>query len=264
MDYRELIFSLTDGVAVITLNRPEKLNALGPTLRTSLTEALKEVADNDAIRVMVLTGEGDAFCSGADVGAYAEQIKGARVEPTRGSFLNLRGTFGLAIRNLDKPTIAAVNGVAAGAGFSLALACDIRIASEKARFTLAFIKRGLVPGNGATYLLPRLIGSSRACRLAFTGDTIGAGEAERIGLVDRIVPHDELQTAAMELAQRIAKLPPIALAFTKRAIYSGMESTFESQLQYEAYAQNICRTTEDYREGVASFLEKREPVFKGR
>lgn len=113
MDYQELIFSLTDGVAVITLNRPEKLNALGVTLRTSLTEALKEVADNDAIRVMVVTGAGNGFCSGADVGAYSDQIKGARQEATRASFLNLRGTFGLAIRNLDKPTIAAVNGVAA-------------------------------------------------------------------------------------------------------------------------------------------------------
>lgn len=264
MDYEDLIFEVVDNVAIITLNRPEKLNAFSPAMRRSLRQAFKEVAESDDIRAMILTGAGRGFCSGADVSTQAARFQGAPAVQSRRELLDPIGLFGLIVRNLDKPTLAAVNGVAAGAGFSLALACDIRIASERARFTCAFIRRGLVPDTGATYFLPRLVGSARACELALTGDIIDAAEAERIGMVSRVVPHNELMKTATELATRIAKGPPIAMALAKRAIYKGMENSLPLQLEYETYAQNICRATEDHREGVTSFLEKREPVFKGR
>ncbi|MBI2906335.1 MAG: enoyl-CoA hydratase/isomerase family protein [Chloroflexi bacterium] len=264
MEYEDLIFEVDGNVAVITLNRPDKLNALSVAMRRSLQAALKEVADNDDVRAMVLTGAGRGFCSGADVGAQAARIQGGQQPPSRQEVLSPIGILGSLIRTVDKPTIAAVNGVAAGAGFGFTLACDIRIASDKARFSCVFIKRGLVPDTGATYFLPRLVGSALACELAFTGDIIDAAEALRIGLVNRVVPHDDLMQVAKELATRIAKGPPIAMTLAKRAIYRGMEHSLGSQLEYETYAQNICRATEDHKEGVTAFMEKREPVFKGR
>lgn len=266
MDYEDLIFEVDGNVAVITLNRPDKLNALSAAMRCSLQQALGEVGRNDSIRAVILTGAGRGFCSGADVGAQASRLQGGQ-QPAGGGrqeLLSPIGIFGTVIRNLEKPTIAAVNGVAAGAGFAFTLACDIRIASDKARFTCAFIKRGLVPDTGATYFLPRLVGSALACELAFTGDIVDATEALRIGLVNRVVPHDDLMKVAKDLATRIANGPPIAMTLARRAIYRGMEKSLDSQLEYETYAQNICRATEDHKEGVTAFLEKREPVFKGR
>lgn len=262
MQYEDLIFSVQDNVAIVTLDRPDKLNALGPAMRESLKRALDEVAGNDEIRAMVLTGAGRGFCAGADVTGQAARLSGEAPQQTRQEMLSPIGMLAPRIRDLDKPTIAAVNGVAAGMGFSVALACDIRIASDKARFTCAFVKRGLVPDTGSSYFLPRLIGTDKACELAFTGDIVDAAEAERMGLVTRVVPHDELMERAVALATRIAKGPPIAITLTKRSIYKGGD--LMQQLEYETYAQNICRATEDHKEGVNSFIEKRAPVFRGR
>jgi 2-(1,2-epoxy-1,2-dihydrophenyl)acetyl-CoA isomerase len=178
-----------------------------------------------------------------------------------------RGVWDLtaAICNLPKPVIAAVNGVTAGAGFSVALACDIRIASDKARFSQIFVKRGLIPDSGATFFLPRIVGLAKACELVFTGDMIEAAEAERIGLVSRVVPHDELMNVTWELAERIASGPPITIQLSKMALHRGSIATsLEDQVDHENYVQQMCFATEDFIEGVKAFIEKREPIFKGK
>ena len=166
---------------------------------------------------------------------------------------------------MDKPVIGAINGIALGAGLSVATACDLRIASERAQFCMAFILRGLVPDCGGTFFFPKLIGSAKACELSLTGDTIDAKEAERIGLVNKVVPHEELMKVTEELATKLVNRPPIAIRYAKRAIYRGLtEADLSSHLDYEVSLNSMCNNTEDFKEGVRSFLEKREPVFKGR
>jgi 2-(1,2-epoxy-1,2-dihydrophenyl)acetyl-CoA isomerase len=174
-------------------------------------------------------------------------------------------TVVLKIRHMMKPVIAAVNGVAAGGGMGLAAACDMRIASDKARFSTVFIKRGVIPDCAATFTLPRLVGMARACELVLKGNVIDAAEAERIGLVNKVVPHDELMSATREFANEIAQNPPIAVGLAKAALYRGMSETdIGGQEDYEAYIQNALMATEDFQEGIAAFFEKREPVFKGK
>ena len=262
MAYKDLILTKEGGVAVVTLNRPEKLNALGGTMGDELSAVLEEIRGDDGLRVMVLTGAGRGFCSGADVSFLATKLE------TRFSIDSVNERLGsswvLSMREMPKPTIAAVNGFALGVGFSLALACDIRIASENARFSMMFVRWGMIPDCGATYLLPRTVGHSRACELMFTGELFDAREAERIGLVSKVVPNDELMTATKDLATRIAKGPPIAIGFAKRAIYKGIEGDLVSQLEFETYAQGICFQTEDHHEAGEAFMEKREAKFRGR
>ncbi len=269
MDYESAILQKEEGVATITLNRPEALNAWNHRLEEDSEAAIREVSEDREIRVLIITGAGRGFSSGYDVGLLAVIAEGRPIlETAVGRFiLGLPSVASVAfqIRNLDIPVIAAVNGPAYGAGFSIAIACDIRIASELARFSQAFIMRGLIPDTGSTYLLPRLVGIGRACELVFTGATIGAEEAERIGIVNRVVPHDELMNAAREMAARIAKMPPITVQRAKRALYQGAaETNLASQIEHEIYVQGLCMQTEDFKEGVRSFLEKREPEFKGR
>lgn len=266
--YSGIKFTREGRVAVLTFNRPEKLNALNaPMLYREIPSALDEVDGDSEVRVLILTGEGRGFSSGADVNvlaALAADPSGGTVEVKSPEPLGYRYGLIARLRNLAKPTIAAVNGVAAGAGLSFALACDIRIASENARFSSAFIRRALVPDNGASFLLPHLIGTARALELMYTGDMIDAREAERIGLVNHVVPAGDLMKAAMELAGRIANNPPIALALTKRIVYHWLEQHLVSHLEYEAYNNKLCRETEDFKESVRAFQEKREPQFKGR
>ncbi len=268
MGYQEIELSVERQVGIITLNRPERMNALtGRGLYTELPAALDEVAADDNVRALVLTGAGRAFSSGADVTALlaaAADARGAKAtvpspEPWAPKFSGIA-----RLRNLHKPTIAAVNGAAVGAGLALALACDLRISSESARFGAGFVKRGLVPDNGASFFLPRLIGSARALELLYTGDLIDAREADRIGLVNRVVPAEQLMNVTMELAHRIASGPAIALALTKRLVYQWLEQDLVPQLEYEAYNLRLCRETEDAREGVRAFQEKRQPDFQGR
>jgi len=265
MKQESIIYEKEGRVATITLNRPEKMNAIGGTMSIELEQALDEANADDAVGVLIITGAGKGFCSGADLstlGSTADQVSRGLVDrsPAAGGIRS----FALQLQNFEKPSIAAVNGAAAGAGLSLALACDIRIASDRARFSQIFVKRGVIPDTGSTYFLPRAVGLARACEMALTGDILDAEQAKEYGLVNRVVPHDELMHEARELAARIAAGPPIAIKLAKRALYRGATTDLASALEFEGYLQGICLGTEDFKEGIAAFMEKREPRFKGR
>jgi len=264
MTYECLLYEVKDGIATLTLNRPDRLNALGGSLREDLHDAVTRSAADPEVRVMVITGAGKGFCSGGDVKAMGEAKAGQRERPLIEKIAPGRDRTLLAMREAPQPIIAAVNGAAAGAGMNLALGCDIRIASTAARFTQAFVKRGLHPDWGGTYFLPRVVGTAKACEMIFTGDVIDAAEAERLGIVSRVVVPEELMPTAYELARRIAAGPPVAIRLAKRSIYANSELDLRAALQVETMAQNICFETEDATEGIRAFGEKRAPVFKGR
>ena len=248
-----------DGVLTLTLNRPEALNSFTVEMKDSLLAALKDAARDRDIRVVVLTGAGRAFSAGQDL----KERQGPDVADL-GSELRLRyNPIILAMRSLEKPIIGAINGVAAGAGISVALACDILVASKNATFIEAFSRVGLVPDTGSTWFLPRLVGPARAAEMMFTGDPVDAATAERIGLVNRVVPADKLVEEANALAQRLASAAPMALALTKRAIIRAYESNLEQALDFEAQLQTIAGRSADHSEGVAAFVEKRQPIFRG-
>ncbi|HET9490724.1 MAG TPA: enoyl-CoA hydratase-related protein [Methylomirabilota bacterium] len=264
MTYKCLLYEVKDGVATLTLNRPDRLNALGDTLREDLLDAVTRTAANPDVRVMVLTGAGKGFCAGGDVKAMDEGRQAGRERPVLDKIAPSRDRTLLAMRDAPQPIIAAINGAAAGAGMNLALACDLRIASTAAKFSQAFVKRGLHPDWGGTYFLPRAVGMAKACELIFTGDLIDAQEALRLGLVGRVVAPEELIPAADELARKIAAGPPLAIRLAKRALYHNADCDLRQALEFETFAQNICQDTEDAREGVRAFVEKRAPVFRGR
>ena len=263
MKYKDIILHKEGGIAAITLNRPEKLNALSPAMSEELPQAIEDVVSDDDIRVLILTGAGRGFCSGADVSMQAARIAGELKTKSRREIVAPMGGFITSLATMDKVAIAAVNGIAYGAGLSLALACDIRIASDNARFSVGFVKRALVPDGGQTYFLPRLVGIAKAIEFMCTGDIIDAKEAERIGLVSKVVPADELIKSVKELAGKIANGPPITIELTKRLAHKGLENDLDRQIYLESYAQKICYGTEDHKEAVKSFFEKREPIFHG-
>jgi len=256
-----LLFTVEEGIATITFNRPERLNAVTEAMRTEVHRIATQLRTDESVKVLVFTGAGEAFSTGADAKELTADYSGP-IEP----YILKRplGWWILPVRSFPKPTIAAIPGVVAGVTFSLALACDFRIASERARLSMVFVKRGLVPDGGATYYLPRMVGTSKALELMLMGDTLDAKEAERLGLVNKVVPHDQLMKATMELARRIAAGPSIAIELIKRGVYKGAANDLESQLDFETLAQRICFQTEDFKEGITSFLEKRQPKFKGR
>ena len=264
MTYKCLLYEVKDGVATLTLNRPERMNALGDTLRADFLDAITRTGADPDVRVMIVTGAGKAFCAGGDVKAMNEAKETGRERPLLDKIAPSRDRTLLAMRDAPQPIIAAVNGAAAGAGMNLALGCDLRLASSAARFSQAFVKRGLHPDWGGTYFLPRAVGTATAAELIFTGDVIDAAEAIRIGLVSRVLPPEELMPATLELARKIASGPPIAIRLAKRAIYRNAESDLRSALEFETFAQNACFDTEDAREGIRAFVDKRTPVFRGR
>jgi enoyl-CoA hydratase len=258
-----LLYEVRDRVAVVTLNRPDRMNTLGSTMKPDLARAFFELARNDdQVRAVLITGSGDkAFCAGADIKERATDV-------VRGTeyFVRQKATHELFrnIEEFEKPVIAAINGVALGGGLEIALCCDLRIAVSHARFGLPEIKLGVIPAAGGTQRLPRLVGEARAKELILTADLVDAETALRYGLVSRVVPQAELMTAALELSQRIAQHPPLAVRFAKRAINRGMQTDLDSGLEYERYAAAMIVDSEDRIEGMRAFVEKREPQFKGR
>jgi enoyl-CoA hydratase/carnithine racemase len=263
MTYKCLLYEVRDRIATLTLNRPERLNALGDSLRDDLYDAVTKAAADPDVGVLVITGAGRGFCSGGDVKSMSERDQTGQATATSERLAPIRDRIILAMRDCPKPVIAAVNGAAAGAGMNLALACDMRIASTAAKFSQAFVKRGLAPDWGGTWFLPRVVGSAKACELIFTGDTIDAAEALRLGIVNAVVAPETLMAEARKLAQKIAAGPPVAIQLAKRAIHN-QDADLRAALEFETFAQGICRETEDAKEGVKAFIEKRAPVFRGR
>lgn len=253
-----LLTSRSNGVLTVTLNRPERKNAADTELWLTLLETFREAAAHERDRVVVITGAGGDFCAGADL---ADPRAGETHELTR---MRMIHDVALALHRLPQPTIAKVDGVAVGAGCNLALGCDLVVASDRARFSEIFAKRGLSLDFGGSWLLGRRIGLHRAKELAFFGEIIGADEAERIGLVNRVVPAGELDEVVSSWAQRLASGPPLALFLTKRLLDSSIEGSFTDALDREAAAQSVNLASEDGREAIAAFLERREPSFKGR
>ena len=262
--YKCLLYEVKDAIATLTLNRPDRLNALGDTLRDDLHDAVLRASADGEVRVIVITGAGKGFCSGGDVKAMNEAKESGTARPIGEKVAPLRDRVLLAMRDAPQPIIAAVNGAAAGAGMNLALGCDIRLASTAARFGETFAPRGLHPDWGGTYFLPRLVGMAKAAELIFTGDMIDAAEALRLGIVSALYAPEELLPATYDLARRIAAGPPVAIRLAKRALYHNLETDLRGGLEFETFAQNICFETEDAREGIRAFVEKRPPQFKGR
>jgi enoyl-CoA hydratase/carnithine racemase len=261
-----------EGIAIITLNRPEKRNAFNMEMMGEIDMAFEEAGRDKEIKAIILTGAGKAFSAGLDFNwaatmdtqnlpPMASTVRGRAVTHDEKSFL----TVLLKIQSMPKPVIAAINGITLGGAFVLAVACDLKVASENARFAMLQVKRGLIPDGGGTFLLPRAVGLTKALELALIGDLIDAREAERLGLVNKVVPHDDLMTAAREMATKIARNAPLAVAMTKAAMYRGLhEHDLAAHMDYEVYIMNILFGTEDFQEGMNSLFEKREPIFKGK
>jgi len=261
--YQAIIFTIEGPIATIKLNRPEKLNAFGGPMREEILSALDVIAADDRIRVLVVTGQGRGFSAGGDI-HHLKYLRENKDEDGFRSILAKGEKITRSMRMLSKPVIAAVNGPCAGAGFSFALACDIRIASDKATFGPSFALVGLHPDWGGSWFLPKLVGSAKACELVFTGTMISAEDAQRIGLINRVVPDEQLMDSVMELAGTIAKNPPGVLRLAKESIYRSLSSDLETAFARESQVQLECFYSEDFLEGVTAFVEKRRPQFKGR
>ena len=258
MTFDDLGFEITDGVATITLNRPDKLNSFNNSMGANLQTVLDHCLDNDEIRCVLLTGSGRGFCAGQDL---EEAISGiSEIEEHVETKYN---PIVRKIRALEKPVIAAVNGVAAGAGANLAYCCDIVLAAESAKFIQSFVNIGLIPDTGGTYFLPRLVGMHRASVMMMLGEKMSAQEAKDLGLVYKVFPDGELMNGALELAKRMAQMPTRGIGLTKKALNYSFGNTLDEQLAVERDLQGMAGRTVDNAEGINAFLEKRKPVFKG-
>ncbi|MGI8910903.1 MAG: enoyl-CoA hydratase-related protein [Rubrobacteraceae bacterium] len=262
--YETIAYEISDGVATIALNRPDRLNAFDGQLHRDLHAALDEAASDDEVRCVVLRGEGRGFSAGADLRGE-DLVRENGAPPDLGEYL--RRTFAPSVEKIstmDKPVVASLHGPVYGAGLGLALACDLRIAAESAKFSVAFVKIGLMPDAGVTYFLPRVIGLGRAMEMSLFGDAVDAEEALSIGLVNRVVPDEKLEEETAARADRLANMPTRALAGTRRALRASFEGGLGSALEREADGQASLGYTADHEEGVAAFFEKREPRFTGR
>ena len=256
-----ILFDINDGKARITLNRPSAFNSVNKELAHAFQSALDQCAADPSVRVVVITGEGKAFCAGQDL------VEVTTPDAMPGFKTLLEEHYApiiIKIRNLEKPVVAAVNGVAAGAGANIALACDIVVASEKASFIQAFSGIGLIPDSGGTYFLPRLVGFQKAVAISMLGDKVSASEAEQMGMIYKAFPVDQYGDKVNELVNKLAKMPTKGLALTKRAFSSSLDNSLVAQIAVENENQITASETDDYTEGVQAFLEKRKPNFKGK
>jgi 2-(1,2-epoxy-1,2-dihydrophenyl)acetyl-CoA isomerase len=258
--YNKLKYDLNDGIATITLNRPDVYNAFDDELSYELQAALKQATKDDNVRVVVISGEGKAFCSGQDLKA----VSGEEKRSFKDSLTKRYNPIIKAMRNMPKPIIARLNGVAAGAGCSLALACDMIIAAEEASLIEVFVNIGLVLDSGSSFFLPRVVGYSKAFELSTLGSKVKAAEALELGLVNRVVKMEELDDAVAEVAGKYAKAPTKAIGLMKKMLNKSYSFDLEQALDYEMYCQEIAGSSEDYKEGVQAFLDKRKPEFKGK
>jgi len=256
---RSILSEKSNGIATVTMNRAEVLNSMHPIMVEELIEKLKDLDNDPAVKVIILTGAGKAFCAGGDL-PYLESLD----DPVSSrDYIVLAGKLIMTIKNLTKPVIAMVNGVAAGAGFNLALACDIIICAKSARFAQSFAKIGLIPDCGGHYFLPRAVGIHKAKELMFTADLIDADTALRMGFINQVTDDENLVEATNKFAQKLAAAAPLALAFIKRILNQSSELSLENILELEASMQSFCIQTQDNKEGIKAFKEKRKPVFKG-
>ena len=262
MDKPHVLYEVKDHVAIITLNRPEAKNAFSIEMITLWNEYLKNARNDNNVRCIIVTGKGDTFCSGGDIQEMAE----GRLRSWDMKNFVWEGVHRivLSLEDLDKPVIAAINGAAMGAGMDMAIMCDIRICSDKARLAESYINMGVVPGDGGAYFLPRLVGTSKALELLLTGDVINPEEALKLGIVNRVVPHEDLMDEALKLAVKIAEKPPLAVRMVKRAVYQAQNSSLRSHLDYISSQLALLSETEDHVKAAKAFLEKSKPVFTGR
>jgi 2-(1,2-epoxy-1,2-dihydrophenyl)acetyl-CoA isomerase len=267
MTYEAILFEKREHVAILTLNKPDRLNAIGAAIRAEVHAAVGEAHKDDNIRALIITGAGRGFCSGADLSSAAIGANPPPQPTDQNSLLDDQGWVGRWAHlffDFDKPLIAAVNGVAAGAGMSMALACDLRVGSEHARFKTVFIERNLSPDSGMSYFLPRIVGYSRAADLIFTSRAVGAEEAYRIGLLDRLVAHDNLVEEAVKLANEMTGWPPLAFRASKRALQKNMTADLDDALRYESVNLGFARkAVNDSKESIRAFAEKRKPTYTG-
>lgn len=259
MSYETILYEKQHGLATLILNRPQSLNAFVPQMNQEVLHALKDGERDEDVRCLMITGAGRAFCAGQDLKARTPDQKGSLGASLREKY----NPMIRQIRQMEKIVIAAINGVAAGAGCNLALACDLRIASEEAKFIQSFVRVGLAPDSGGSFILPRLVGLSKALELLLLGDAVDAKEAQRIGLVARVFPGPEFAGSAKTIGEEIAKAPR-GIGLIKRAVNHANLANLDADLEYEAYLQEIAGRSADYDEGVRAFLEKRPPVFTGK
>jgi enoyl-CoA hydratase/carnithine racemase len=253
--------NIRKGIATVTLNRPENLNILDKAMKSDFVSIMQQLDSDDNVRVLILTGSGKAFCAGGDIRGFKKRYDDfVRRDGASPYYVNILGE---TLLNVSKPIIAAVNGQAIGGGLSIVLACDIRIASDKAIFNAGFARVGLAPELGSSFNLPRLVGLGKALELVMTARDISSYEAERIGLVNRVVPSDELYEASLEVAIQIAAHPPIAVRMAKKAIRHGIEGSAKEALEYETHLMTYCFSTRDHNEAITAFLAKRKPEFWG-
>ena len=255
-----VLIEIEDGVGTLTLNRPDKLNAFIGEMRSEIARGIETLGEDDEVRAVIVTGTGRAFCAGADV-RYLTHLIETRAVDEAVALVEAGRRVAAAIRGMPKPVIAAVNGPAAGGGANLALACDLRLASETASIGQTFNRIGLHPDWGGTYAVPRLVGPARAAELFFFAEMVPAAECERIGLVNRVVPADELMPLARDWARRLARKPTLPLRLAKQAVQRSLSAGFDEMLDYEAAAQKACFESADALEGVRAFVEKRSPRF---
>ena len=263
MNYENILFDIAGGIATLTLNRPDKLNSFTQAMHDEVRHALHQVGGDKSVRVLVLTGAGRGFCAGQDLSDRAVE-PGARPVDLGDSVEKNYAPLVLALRALPMPVICAVNGVAAGAGANIALACDIVLAAKSASFVEVFCKLGLIPDTGGTYFLPRLIGNARAMGLAMLGEKLSAEKAESWGLIWKAVPDEDLAAETQAMARHFASAPTKGLAFTKQALHASPHNTLQQQLTLECGMMSELGRSDDYREGVAAFMEKRAPQFTGK